>query len=61
MREASFQIYKDASGMFRFRLVAPNGEIVAVSEGFKSKDVLLKRIELLKMYAPKADIEQDST
>ena len=47
--------------MFRFRLVAPNGEIVAVSEGFKSKDVLLKQIELLKRYAPEADIVKDAT
>lgn len=56
MGTASFQIYKDAAGLFRFRLVAPNGEIVAISEGFKSKNELLARIERVKKYAPKAEI-----
>ena len=57
MSAASFQIYKDHAGEFRFRLVAPNGEIIASSEGFKSKDELLKQIELIKRQAPKAEIK----
>jgi len=27
-----FEIYKDSKGKFRFRLKAPNGEIIAVGE-----------------------------
>ena len=34
---ARFEIYKDAKEDFRFRIVAENGEIVAYSQGFKSK------------------------
>lgn len=33
-----FEIYKDVSGNFRFRLKAPNREIIAVGEAYKSKD-----------------------
>lgn len=61
MGEACFQIYKDAVGMFRFRLIAPNGEIIAASEGFESKSELLRRIELLKKHAFKAATVMEAT
>jgi uncharacterized protein YegP (UPF0339 family) len=32
-----FTVYEDAGGEFRFRLVAPNNEIIAVSEGYTTK------------------------
>lgn len=32
-----FEIYKDKAGQFRFRLKASNGQIILVSEGYKSK------------------------
>jgi uncharacterized protein YegP (UPF0339 family) len=32
-----FEIYKDKSGKFRFRLKAGNGEIIAVGEAYESK------------------------
>lgn len=31
------EIYKDSVGQFRFRIVAANGEITAVSESYTSK------------------------
>ncbi len=34
---AKFQVYKDVSGQYRWRLVAGNGEIVAVSEAYTTK------------------------
>lgn len=34
---ARFEIYKDLSGQFRFRLKAANNEVIAVSEGYASK------------------------
>ena len=39
-----FEIYKDKSGEFRFRLKAKNGEIIAVSEGYVKKDSCKKGI-----------------
>jgi hypothetical protein len=51
-----FEIYKDASGKFRFRLKAPNGEIVASGEAYASKDGCKKGIESVKVNAPKAQI-----
>lgn len=39
-----FELYKDNAGEFRFRLVAPNGEIVGASEGYKAKASALNAI-----------------
>jgi uncharacterized protein YegP (UPF0339 family) len=51
-----FEMYKDAAGKFRFRLVAPNGEIIATGEAYQSKDACKKGIESVKTNAPKAEI-----
>jgi len=32
-----FELYQDKAGEYRFRLTARNGEIIAVSEGYKTK------------------------
>ena len=32
-----FELYKDKSGKFRFRLKAGNGEIIATGEAYESK------------------------
>jgi len=32
-----FEIYEDKAKEWRFRLIAGNGEIIAVSEGYKTK------------------------
>lgn len=55
--EANFEIYKDSAGKFRFRLRAVNGEIIAVSEAYKSKSACKSGIESVKENAPKAKIE----
>ena len=55
---AKFELYKDAKGEFRFRLVAPNGQTIAVSEGYKSKDSAINGIESVKKNAPTAVIEE---
>jgi len=31
---ARFEIFRDVAGLFRWRLIAANGEIVAVSESY---------------------------
>ena len=56
MPEPIFEWYKNKSGEFRFRLKAPNGEIIAVSEGYNSKDGCLTGIESVKKNAPIAKI-----
>jgi len=54
---AKFQIYLDHAKEFRFRLLASNGEIIAVGEGYKSKTACLKGIHSIQKNAPIAAIE----
>ena len=51
-----FEIYKDAVGKFRWRLKAPNGEIIASSEAYESKDSCKNGVHSVKTNAPKAEI-----
>ena len=43
-----FEVYKDSSGGFRFRLKAGNGEIIATGESYSSKAAAIKGIESVK-------------
>lgn len=54
---AKFEITKDRAGEYRFKLKAPNGEIIAVSEGYTRKQSANDGIESVKTYARTADIE----
>ncbi len=47
-----FEIYKDAAGEYRFRLKAPNGEIILVSEGYTTKANAKKGVKSVKKNAP---------
>ncbi|MBU7042127.1 MAG: YegP family protein [Theionarchaea archaeon] len=58
MAEAKFEVYTDSSGEFRFRLKAPNGEIIAVSEGYTTKSACMNGIESVKKNAPQATVEE---
>ena len=58
VKHPKYEVYTDKSGEFRFRLKARNGEIVAVSEGYKSKASCLNGIESIKKNAPDAPIEK---
>ena len=51
-----FEIYKDNSGKFRFRLKAKNGEIIACSEGYVKKDSCKKGIASVIKNAPDAPV-----
>ena len=53
---ANFEIYKDAKGEFRFRLRAANGEVIAVSEGYSSKESCIKGIDSVRINAASAGI-----
>jgi hypothetical protein len=49
---AEFEISKDKSGKFRFHLKAANGEIIAASQGYETKESAHKGIESVKTSAP---------
>ena len=55
-----FEVYTDKAGEFRFRLKATNGQVIAVSEGYKSKPSCLNGIESVKKNAPEAEIVKAS-
>jgi len=53
-----FEIYKDKAGEFRFRLKAKNGQIIAVSEGYKTKKSCLNGIASVQKNGPEAKVEE---
>lgn len=57
---AKFEVYIDNAGEYRFRLKAPNGEIIAVGEGYSSRNACLKGIESIKNNALNAPVEDKS-
>ncbi len=56
MPEPVFEWYKDKAGKFRFRLKAANGEVIATSEAYSSKDGCVNGIESVKKNAPIAKV-----
>lgn len=56
MAISKFEIYEDKSEGFRFRLKAPNGEIIATSESYTSKASCMNGIESVRKNAPVAQI-----
>ena len=55
-----FELYSDGRGEYRFRLKAGNGEIIAVSEGYKSKAGALNGIESVRSNAADATLEDQT-
>jgi hypothetical protein len=47
-KTGKFEVYKDKAGEYRFRLKSPNGEIIAVSEGYRLKKSCLNGIQSVK-------------
>jgi len=56
MTNPKFEVYNGASGEYRFRLKARNGEILAVSEGYASKPSCLKGVANTQKNAPQASV-----
>lgn len=56
-----FEVYKDKAGEFRFRLKARNGEIIAVSEGYKAKASCMNGIESVRKNAPEAPVVEEES
>ncbi|XUX00549.1 MAG: YegP family protein [Dehalogenimonas sp.] len=55
-----FQLYKDKSGEFRFRLCASNGQCIATSESYKTKASAMNGIESVKTNAPGAALDDQT-
>ena len=53
-----FELYVDRAGRFRFRLKAPNGRIIAISEGYSSKSACENGIDSVRKNAPDAEPEE---
>ena len=54
-----FEVYVDKAGEYRFRLKAKTGQIVGVSEGYKTIENCLNGIESIKANAPDAKAERE--
>lgn len=54
-----FEVYMDKVGEYRFRLKARNGEIIAISEGYKAKASCLNGIESVRKNAPEASVVEE--
>ena len=57
-KHPKFEMYTDKAGEFRFRLKATNGQIIAVSEGYKAKASCENGIASVKKNAVDAPIEK---
>ena len=51
-----FEMYVDKAGEFRFRLKATNGQVIAVSEGYKALAGCMNGIESVKKNAADSEI-----
>ena len=58
MSKATFEVYEDEAGQYRWRLEHDNGNIIADSgEGYACKQKAKEGIESVKTNAPEADVE----
>ena len=58
-KHPKFEIYTDKAGEFRFRLKATNGQVIAVSEGYKALASCENGIESVKKNAVDAAIVKE--
>ncbi len=54
-----FEMYTDKAGEYRFRLKARNGEVIAVSEGYKAKASCENGIESVIKNAADAEVVEE--
>ena len=52
-----FELYEDRSGEYRFRLKARNGEIIAISEAYATREGCENGIDSVRKNAPEAATE----
>ena len=58
-KNPKFEIYEDKAGEFRFRLKATNGQVIAVSEGYKAMASCRNGIESVVKNAPDAEVVEN--
>ena len=58
-KNPKFEVYADKAGEFRFRLTATNGQVIAVSNGYKALAGCLNVVESVKKNAPEAEIVEE--
>lgn len=58
-KNPKFEIYLDKAGEFRFRLTAKNGQVIAVSEGYKALASCKNGVESVKKNAPDAEVVEE--
>ncbi|MBQ8696956.1 MAG: YegP family protein [Clostridia bacterium] len=58
-KHPKFELYTDKAGEYRFRLKAKNGEVIATSEGYKTKASCENGIESVKKNAPDAEVVEE--
>ncbi len=58
-KNPKFEIYNDKAGEFRFRLKATNGQVIAVSEGYKALASCINGVESVKENAPEAEVAEE--
>ena len=58
-KNPKYEVYTDKAGETRFRLKAGNGQIIAVSEGYKAKASALNGIDSIQRNAPDAEIVEE--
>ena len=58
-KHPKFEVYTDKAGEYRFRLKATNGQVIAVSEGYKALAGCLNGIESVKKNAPEAETVEE--
>ncbi len=57
-KPGTFEVYKDGAGEYRFRLKAANNQVIAVSEGYKSRESCLNGIESVQESSQKAEVKE---
>ena len=57
-KNPKFEVFIDIAGDFRFRLKASNGEIIAASQAYKTKETCAKGIDSVRSNASWSDIEE---
>ena len=56
-----FEVYFDKAGLYRYRLIASNGESIAMSEeGYKSKSGVMNGIKSVSVNAVEAEIVDET-
>jgi uncharacterized protein YegP (UPF0339 family) len=58
-KHPKFEIYTDASGEYRFRLKATNGQIIGVSEGYKAHESCVNGVESVKKNSADSEVVEE--